>query len=439
MTEHGDLARLQSLLGGPDIEWLVARVRARIGAAAGGKLSGTVVLHDPTGAQRTAAMRLVGTPNRAGSTTLRVDLALVEGILRRGPWPEGLANAIEMLTGPVVDRTAERLEQAAAWDAAAALLAPVIDRYPHIKDWWLSWCAAGKLKRAAQTEASRTGGGAAPDGAADLVNSVVTVFSRIPAEGIPLAVLARSTTGDAHGLDSTRPLGRLAVAVLRAALSPDADDEPSGRAVWDTAGVVMSGLTSTVLSLGVAGVIPPTLTHPLAEATSRALETMRAARAPGILTLDQVRSGGVGVLPADAVIYVCENPTVVEIMAARWAAADRALDTPVLVCTSGQPSTAVVELLLRLTQSGAAVRYHGDFDWAGLRIARALAARVPWTPWRFDSEDYMKAADEAMSLRLTGTPAESPWDPALAVIMAERGLAIEEEAVGHLLAADLIG
>ena len=78
---------------------------------------------------------------------------------------------------------------------------------------------------------------------------------------------------------------------------------------------------------------------------------------------------------------MCENPTVVEVVAERWAAADVSGGVgPVLVCTSGQPSTAVVELLQILTADGAEVRYHGDFDWAGLRIAWSLR-----TPRRVDA------------------------------------------------------
>jgi hypothetical protein len=39
---------------------------------------------------------------------------------------------------------------------------------------------------------------------------------------------------------------------------------------------------------------------------------------------------------------------------------------------------------------------------------------------------------------LAGKPAEAPWDPKLAVAMAEFGLALEEEAVADLLAKDVL-
>ena len=87
---------------------------------------------------------------------------------------------------------------------------------------------------------------------------------------------------------------------------------------------------------------------------------MRVARMPVVLTLDQVRSGGVAALPPAGVVHVCENPSVVEVTAARWSRTqsdghrpdgpgrdDGA--APVLVCTGGQPSTAVVELVRNLS------------------------------------------------------------------------------------------
>jgi uncharacterized protein (TIGR02679 family) len=93
----------------------------------------------------------------------------------------------------------------------------------------------------------------------------------------------------------------------------------------------------------------------------------------------------------------------------------------------------------RLAGEGAECRYHGDFDWAGLRIARSLSAHVKWVPWRYTDADYRVAVLEGKpSLRLAGTPAESPWDPKLAVAMAKCGLALEEEAVANLLAGDVL-
>lgn len=445
----GDRAALDRLLGVPGMAWFVARVRGRLRNAGNEPLSGIIQLDGPSPEQRTDAVRLVGRPKREGAT-LRVDLAVVEEILRRGPWPAGLVDAVETLTGPVVDLGAERARVAADWTAARDALAPAVARFPQLTDWWNPWCAAGGLKRAARAEAARTSAPPSPAVAAELVNALVVVLEMLPAAGEPLAVLARRAVGDAHGLDASRPLGRLAAAMARKAFMPETvimEGEVSPRDAWAAAGVVLSSLASTVLCLGVPGISPAgaeVVTHPARRATALSLEVMREARMPMLLTLDQVRSGGVRALPRGAAIHVCENPTVVEVVAERWArtpggAQPVEVCPPVLVCTFGQPSTAVLDLLKKLAEDGAECRYHGDFDWSGLRIARYLSGQVAWVPWRYCAADYRAAAQNGMPSRpLTGQSAESPWDPGLAIAMKERGLAVEEEAVATLLAQDIL-
>lgn len=428
-----DLTALDRLLGVPEMVWLLARVRPRILASRGTPLSGVVRLDDPTGAQRAAAARLVGRPRRPGST-LRVDLADVEAILRRGPWPAGLVDAVETLTGPVVDHAAERERRATGWAEVEAGLHDAAARLAGLGPWWGRWCASGGLKRVARAEAVRTGVAPGPSVGAGLVGSVAALLEALPSAGEPLPVLARRITGDAHALDTSRPLGRLAVAAIEAAFAPGA---VSGRDAWAAAGVVLSNVASTVLCLGVPGATGAT--GAAARATAAALEAMQTARMPLVLTLDQVRSGGIAALPLDRVVHVCENPTIVEVVGEGWGRSAAAGAAPVLVCTGGQPSTAVVDLLTILTARGAECRYHGDFDWPGLRIAHSLHQRIPWVPWRYTASDYVAVvADDPLSLRLVGRPALSPWDPELAEVMTDHGLAVEEEAVAGTLANDLL-
>lgn len=441
-TATGDRIALDRLLGVPEMAWLVGRVRPRILAARGTSMTGVVQCTNPTEAQRDAGARLVGRPKRTGST-LRVELADVEAILRRGPWPAGLANAVETLTGPVVDHVAERERMTAAWVEAEAGLRGAAARFAGVGDWWAQWCAAGGLKRAARAEAARTSADQGLSVAAGLVDRAAAVLEALPSAGEPLAMLARRITGDAHALDASRPLGRLTAAAVEAAFAPRAR---SSRDAWAAAGVVLSNVASTVLCLGVPGATEPGTTDrtgPASRATASALEAMRGARMPLVLTLNQVRSGGVVALPPGQVIHVCENPTIIEVAAELWGRSaatesDDAAD-PVLICTWGQPSTAVVDLLKILTDGGAECRYHGDFDWPGLRIAQALHQRIPWTPWRYTARDYLAVVEgNPVSRRLVGQAAVSPWDPSLAKVMAEHGLAVEEEAVAELLVSELM-
>ena len=277
-----------------------------------------------------------------------------------------------------------------------------------------------------------------------------------------LAVFARRVLGDAHGLDADRRVGRLVVAALRAGTvggsGGDGDHEGRGdgreataadREVWGSVGLAALMVTSTVLCLGVRGHDDPGRPDgrhdggTVASATAASLEAMAKAAAPVVLTLEQVRSGGVRPVEGHGWVYVVENPTVVEAVATGWAALPERRrppsSAPVVVCTNGQPTLAVVDLVTRLAAHGAGVRYHGDFDWPGLRIATALGRAVRWTPWRFTAADYVAAAAGRSPARpLLGTPAESPWDPELATAMAAHGVVIEEEALIDELVADVL-
>ncbi|CAN5400048.1 hypothetical protein BH24ACT12_BH24ACT12_11430 [soil metagenome] len=441
---RGDRVRLQELLGQPGTAWLVERVRERM--ARGRPLVGPVSTPQPTQEQRRAALRLVGTPRRT-SQGLRVDLTELDRVLRASLWPAGLADAVCALGGPLTVRAEQRRRRSDAWGAAVRLFVPALQAHPRLAAWWEQWCATGSLRRVARAEAARTGAAVAGDVpeldadvalaevAADVVRVAGVCVSQLPSAGEPLAVFARRTLGDAHALDRGRPVELL----VRAAAEQLGDLQPgtvSPREAWHRVGLLVSAVSSTVLCLGVRGgngAAGP------GQATTTALDAWREHCVPAVLTLDQVRSGGVAPLGHDEVAYVCENPSVVEVVAGALCDAQRR-PAPVLVCTSGQAGAAVVDLLAQLTARGAGVRYHGDFDWAGLRIADSLRSKVPWHPWRFGASDYVEAATrtDLMRLRLRGPAAASPWDEALSEVMAEHGQAIEEEEVVDLLVQDLL-
>src|SRR6185295_7283748 len=61
-----------------------------------------------------------------------------------------------------------------------------------------------------------------------------------------------------------------------------------------------------------------------------------------------------------------------------------------VLATNGQPSSAVLLLLDQLLESGAALRYHGDFDTPGLAICERLTHRGV-IPWRMTARDYCDA------------------------------------------------
>jgi uncharacterized protein (TIGR02679 family) len=124
-------------------------------------------------------------------------------------------------------------------------------------------------------------------------------------------------------------------------------------------------------------------------------------------------------------VFVCENPRVLE------AIAERGLAGIAIVRTSGRSTLVVLEVLRRLAESGAHIRYHGDFDWPGIAMVNQLVALFGAQPWRMSADDYL---DSPARLPLVGSEVAPAWDADLGAAMRHRDLAVHEEAVlGELL------
>ena len=406
--------KLHRLLGGEPVAWLVRRARERL--ESGRPLTGTVTLAGATEEQRRAIERLTGRPARSGSS-LSVSLADVDRILRvSGAAPGGLAEAVPRLTGPIQDRGRERADLAAAWqDAFATLDAVVAGRADLAR--WREWLGATGVARRLAPEPAR---------ARLLLDQVAAVLRRLPSGGVPIGRLAAECCGDAHALDDGRPVGTLALSAARALAGLPIASEgtaESRRETWAAVGVYLDELSSLVLCMGLAGDSRTPL--------GRMLAACREAGQPAALTLRQLRCP-TGPLAA-GMVRICENPVVVAAAAEELGARCRPL-----VCVGGQPSAAGWRLLELLAADGADFGYHGDFDWGGVRIARAVRQRVAWRPWHYDHPTYQAAVSAAQTAApLRGEPAATPWDPDLAFSMRRHGLRIEEELMIDVLLADL--
>ena len=443
----GDLDGLSDVLGGPDLAWLIERVRHRAAAgegADGAPLSGRVRLASPTANQRLAVAKLIGAPKRQ-TDGLVVELTAVEQSLRRRLWPAGLVDAVVALGGPVEDRRAAAQAEADAWCVVAAALSPAIAGHPELAEWFDGYMTRGDLKRAARVEARRRLVSAPlATTATELVTDVATVLAHLPSNGELRSVFARRVVGDAHALDYTRPLTGMVLAAVRALDGVQLPPDAIQREVWESVGVFVSGLGSTAFCLGVAAVPNAAEVGGTTAATATYLDAARHVPIAVVLTLDQVQSDAVEPMVSAGTVFVCENTAIIE--AAATALRETDVDTTVqhacVVCLAGQPTVAVAKLISRLASRGATVRYHGDFDWAGLRIASNLSSITPWTPWRFDAEAYELARQSARNVpstvSLKGFPAESPWDPSLAQAMASCGQAVEEEAMIDHLVSDVV-
>jgi uncharacterized protein (TIGR02679 family) len=405
-----DRERLHRLLGDEELSWLVARIRRRL--SRGEPLTGVITRAEATAAERAAVRRLLGRPPRPGAS-LTVSLPAVDEVVRRsGACPDGLAAAIVALTGLVVDTAAASVAVESAWERALAPLAEVVDERPVLIPWYERARSTGLVRRLAGT----------PEIAADLIADLVAVLRRLPASGRPLGAFAAEVTGDAHALDDDRPLATLVLGAARElAALPDGQGAQWRREIWAAVGVLRDDLSTTVLTLGLPG--DPDIP------TGRALNALREAGQPAVLTLRQlVRDPPVG-HAAGTVVSVCENPVVVSYAADRLGPR-----CAPLVCTFGQPRVAVLHLLRMLTARGATVRFHCDFDWGGVRIGTVLFDRFPVVPWRFDAKHYRAAADTLAGRPLKGNATVARWDTDLAPAMVQVGMRIEEE----LLLDDLI-
>lgn len=378
-------------LASPGLARLWARCRAAL-ERSGGQVTGTIGLTNPTDEERRAIGSLLRRPMRPGQTRIIVRLFAIDEAVRRGPAAVGLVEAVTRLSGPLRDRPGETAGAAAELSAVRAAVTATTDR---LGPWLAGLASDGTLTRLQR------------EGNLGLVLVAAKILADLPAGGIPLAVLAVRGTGSAKGLDC----GTLPTLVLRAlALASDVAMPTSAwgrRALWDTHGVVVDPLSSQVLALG------------LGEATDGE---------PRRWTLRQLRRTGAPVAP---LLYVCENPSVMAVAADRLGAG-----CPPLVCTEGQPSTAVNMVVA----AARTVLWHNDFDWPGVTMTAAAIANHGATPWRMSAPDYRNAIpmDDSSALRrLEGRPAPTIWDPNLAAAMSAEGVAVEEELVVGALIADL--
>lgn len=418
--------RLQRLLGGPVLAEIRRRLRRHF--ERGGTAEGVLQLDQLQPAEREALALLSGRPAKA-TRSLRLDLAELQARLQSAGIAGSLREALERLDGPITDLLAERAATQATW--LAVLSRSGLD--PCLDAWLQAGAAARLLKRLSRRDA---------DVADNLLSQAGRVLGRLPANGLPRSQLAAQILGDAHALDAGRPIAALVLAAWRHAeavrgmLAADADEEafddtreePLGpaadersRDIWARAGVLVNELARPVLVLN--------LPVPVGLDTAPWLPGE-----PAYLSLRWLLRARPEWAVAGRTVFVCENPNLLAI-----AAEQLGTSCSPLVCTDGMPAAAQRTLLQQLVRSGARLRYHGDFDWAGVRIANHLLRHAGAAPWRMGVADYEAAARAVTSARhaLTGSETEAVWDVQLAPTMLRHGVAIAEEAVADSLIDDL--
>ena len=385
-------------LAGPEFAPLWSAARRRL--EGGGLALGTtpVSLTELTPGERDAISGLIGQRWAPGGT-LKVDLVKLDAQLRR-VGGAGVAETVESIGGPLVDRRAQRASAVSTrthgWHHARQHRA--LQLHPVLGTWLDRLQRGGRLTRLGL------------DNPFDVLQQALDVAVCLPTDPVALAVLAVRVTGDAHGLDRSTPLGVLTTEAVQAITG-----QSGRRDAWRAAGVELDSVSSSALTFGMRG-------HPVMDTACDIGEPVR-------ITWRMLQR--FTPCPSNRVVWVCENPVVVDA-----AALQLGIHCGPVVCTDGMPIGVVWQLLGQLRDAGAELRVHADFDIGGLRIAGAVIARTGALPWRFDSASYEHALTKP-STPVVGQPPPTPWDPSLQAAVAEHRRAVHEEALLDDLLGDL--
>jgi uncharacterized protein (TIGR02679 family) len=383
------------------------RTRQRLERSDGPPAPGARIEVGPlTSGERLVLTSLLG--RQCGTTVKLVDLETA--LVRLGVGTD-LAAALAALGHPVSSEPARAREDRRVGRDARAAARNDASAWP--ESWakaWIDEIVRGGIFR-----------GLDADGARQLLRSVRQVLDRLDSpdpnpDGSPQSRVdvAASVLGSAHALD---PGTRMEAAVTRALghiLGPS-----SPRDLWERAGAHLDLTSGPALTWHLERLLPTDhLLRPVvAAATSAGVPvhlTQFALRAHPITSCD-VAAGPV---------LIVENPRVLE------AAAQRHSDQ-VVVAANGNPSGAVQLLVEQLLTAGARLRYHGDFDTAGLALCARMAA-FGVEPWRMTAAAYEQAiaAAEAEGVDLPIDEAViplTPWDPSLHDRFSQHRRVVHEE------------
>lgn len=380
----------------------IAEALERKGLAA----SGTVTVVDLGRSERHAVGGLLGRP--VLTDRCRIDLAQLDRRLReRAPVGGGLVEATQSMVGrSLVDRPGIRtIRERRLGEPAEVARTWLGEHGGGVPVWAADWMAG--LRRDGVLARLR-------DPAGDVVQAL-EVLGAVGDGGRTWSRtdLAATVTGSSHSLDDGEPVAGLVLRALALRTGESLPTDTSARrSLWERAGVVADGVSSTCLTVG--------LRVADADAGDRERAWNEAADRgdPVHLTPWDLARSELAVSSRE--VLVCENPRVLE------AVAERCAGRVAVVCTNGRPALVTLEVLRRCAGTGAVLRYHGDFDWPGVAIANQVIEAVGASPWRMDADDYLGAP---VGLPLTGADVEPSWSPELGPAMRRRGTAVHEEAV----------
>lgn len=391
----------------PELCWIPERLRKRVERGQG--MSGTLSLSEASDAQRSAVDSLMGRRGtRGNSLAVQLDaLRVVAGV-------DNVAQIVEACYGKVSDLKAIRDGQDQAWEKIYEEAAERL-RDDELGLKWIESLRDGLLKRVTKNDLKW---------GRSLIGSAIECWLQMPFSGMMLAKLAVEMTGNAHALDRGNALAPLLHRALKMRCGIDGNQSAAHRReAWASVGVVVDRISAPALAFN--------LTAQRDSILEGVFEIYRGMRQPVYLTYQSLADvNPFTPLPRGmGCVYVVENPSIVEIACAQLGS-----DCAPLVCTEGQPASAVKKLLRSLSEAGSILKVRADFDWSGLRIVEQLLSIPNAEPWRMDVETF---GSQTGAVLLSGSRAGCSWCAGLERAMVESGCAVYEEQLVSLLLADL--
>lgn len=406
--------RIQQLLGSPELQPLVRSLDRRLGKQP--DIEGSVTLSKVAPETIDTVCGLLGRPPSQGNR-LTVRLSELNSVVHAATGVD-LTKALTVLLGrpPRHPAHADR-ETRRRWERARQnWIATAKDSSPHVLQLLQEYPRTADLRRLSGDD---------QESALDMLDHLRRCLMRLPLDPpMPLPIFAAEMTGDAHGLDTGRPLQRwLGEAIER--LFVEGQTDASARDNFGRVGIVRDELSSTVLVLNLRPMRGNLLADFLNESASMGEPTR--------LTFRQLRHHPLKFTDDHAVVSVCENPSIMAI------AADSLADQcGPMICVEGFASHAAIMLIDQIAESNTVMRYHGDFDASGLQIAHQMIVGKKMKPWRMNASDYERVLTKTnLDLPATQTIIETPWDVSLQQSLLSYRKCVLEEMVADDLTEDL--
>ena len=217
-------------------------------------------------------------------------------------------------------------------------------------------------------------------------------------------MLSAHATSDPHARDGNTLCGKIFLHLLSAKTGLVFPHDAEARAaLYYHCGILCDSISSCVTQVGVQ-LYAGGAEHP-------AYRAFRLQNEAGTLTLTNLANVTAAKSPSGRA-YLVENQMVFSQLCDLAAQ----FHSP-LICTSGQPTVAVIRLLDMLAAAGTELFYSGDFDGRGLSIALQLLKRYPHCLhlWHMTEADYARCRSEirlsASSLALLRTCANTVLAP----------------------------